>query len=394
MPSTYSTNLKLELMATGEDSGTWGDNTNNNLGTLIEEAIIGTGTVAMADSNQTIAIANGVTSTARKVFITCTGALSAGRNLTVPTISKNYVITNATTGGFAVTVKTAAGTGIAVLAGQSRFLLVDGTNVVEMINSTGPLNVNGALTLTTPLGTASGGTGTSSSTGTGALVLQTSPTLITPVLGVAAATSINKVAITAPATSATLTIIDGTTVTGPPASGTMATLAGTETLTNKTLTAPTINTGALGAASTATTQTAGDNSTKLATTAYVDRLTSSSSAVLAALVAFTDTVTFFPGPKVSQGSTGTWLAIATATMQAGATANFIGKLWDGTNTKATPIGSADSSAFVAMTASGIFTAPPGDIRFDIRNSSDASGAIIANASTLGMDSSITVIRIA
>lgn len=68
----------------------------------------------------------------------------------------------------------------------------------------------------------------------------TAPVLTTPDLGVASATSVNKVALTAPATSATLALVDGTTVTGPAATGTIATLAGTETLTNKTITAAVI----------------------------------------------------------------------------------------------------------------------------------------------------------
>lgn len=71
----------------------------------------------------------------------------------------------------------------------------------------------------------------SDETGSGALVFATSPTLVTPTLGSATATSINKVAITAPATSATLTLIDGTTVTGPAASGTIMTLGNAETVT-------------------------------------------------------------------------------------------------------------------------------------------------------------------
>lgn len=112
-----------------------------------------------------------------------------------------------------------------------------GTGVVTWLQTPSSANLAAAVT---------------GETGTGGLVFATSPTLVTPVLGVATATSINKVAFTAPATSATLTLIDGTTLTGPAASGTAATLAGTETLTNKRISArittivssatPTVNT--------------------------------------------------------------------------------------------------------------------------------------------------------
>ena len=111
-------------------------------------------------------------------------------------------------------------------------------------------------------------------TGSGSVVLATSPTLATPVLGVASATSVNKVAITAPATSATLTIADGKTLT---ASNTL-TFTGTDSssvafgtggtvayLASPTFTGtPTLPTGTI-----ATTQSAADSSTKVATTAFV-----------------------------------------------------------------------------------------------------------------------------
>ena len=108
---------------------------------------------------------------------------------------------------------------------------------------------------------ASGGSGTTTSTGTGSVVLSSSPTLTTPDLGVASATSINKVAFTAPATGSTLTIADGKTLTAnnsltftgtdstsfafPGTSDTVVTLTATQTLTNKTLTSPTLNSATL-----------------------------------------------------------------------------------------------------------------------------------------------------
>jgi hypothetical protein len=118
-------------------------------------------------------------------------------------------------------------------------------------------------------------------TGTGLAVFDTSPTLVTPVLGVATATSIN-----------------GNTI--PVATDTVVLLAATQTLTNKTLTAPTINTGALGAASTASTQTAGDNSTKLATTAYVETAATNTAYVtMKAIAAFPFSFSYTPRRSTS-----------------------------------------------------------------------------------------------
>lgn len=187
MPTTYSTNLKLSLMATGENNNVWGTTTNTNLGTLLEEAIIGAATVAMADANQTISIVDGTTSDGRKVFIKCTGALTASRNLTVPTLNKNYIVENATTGGFGIVVKTAAGTGITVAAGTKRMVYADGTNVVDGVTGFGAVTTDsvttGAVSATTVAGTAITGT------------------------------TFNKVTLTIPATGSTITVADGKTLT-------------------------------------------------------------------------------------------------------------------------------------------------------------------------------------
>lgn len=137
MASTYSPSLRLELMATGDQSGTWGDTTNTNLGTLLEQSITGYLSKAMADANQTLTSLNGATDEARNMIVEATGALTAGRNMVVPTAEKLYLIKNSTTGGFAVTVKTTAGTGVAVPMNGSRWVYCDGTNVVD--GQSGPL---------------------------------------------------------------------------------------------------------------------------------------------------------------------------------------------------------------------------------------------------------------
>lgn len=138
MASTYSPSLRLELMATGDQSGTWGDTTNTNLGTLLEQAIAGFLSVAQGDvANLTLTELNGASDQSRNMIIDLTGAMTAARNVVVPTAEKLYLFKNSTTGGFAVTVKTTAGTGVAIPANGSRWVYCDGTNVVDGMS--GPL---------------------------------------------------------------------------------------------------------------------------------------------------------------------------------------------------------------------------------------------------------------
>ena len=92
MASTYSTNLAIELIGTGDQSGTWGTTTNTNLGTLVEQAVSGYVTQAITDGADTvITIPNGSSGVARNMFIECTGSLSAARNLIVPANKKLYL---------------------------------------------------------------------------------------------------------------------------------------------------------------------------------------------------------------------------------------------------------------------------------------------------------------
>jgi len=249
MASTYS-NLKFELIATGEQSGAWGATTNTNIGTAIEQAIVGMATLETGDFTSnvaTLSLSNtNALQDARALCLNITATLSAAGTINVPAIEKPYIIINNSSGGYAVTVKVSGQTGVSVPNGKRTAVYNNGTDVGNQIDylstlalgtalpvssggtgSTSTTFVNLATNVTGTLPVANGGTGVTSSTGTGSTVLSNTPTLVTPVLGVASATSVNKVAFTAPATSATLTIADGKTLT---ASNSL-TLAGTDSTT-------------------------------------------------------------------------------------------------------------------------------------------------------------------
>jgi hypothetical protein len=156
MPSTYS-NLKIQLMSTGENNTTWGTVTNTNLGTAIEEAITGSADVTFSSANVTLTLADSNASqTARNLRLRCTGTTGGARDLIVPAIEKAYIVRNDCAD--TITVKNATGTGVAVPAGQSIWVFNDGTNVVNVITYLS------SVALGTALPTASGGTGSTATT--------------------------------------------------------------------------------------------------------------------------------------------------------------------------------------------------------------------------------------
>lgn len=181
MPSTYSTNLAIELIGTGDQAGSWGTSTNTNLGTLIEQAISGYVTQAITDGADTvITIPNGTTGVARNMFIECTGALTAARNLIVPANKKLYFIFNNTTGGFAVTVKVSGLTGISVPNGKKMVLVSNGTDIFVAENHLiGTLvgnvtgNINGVVTGTAGSSLIGNVTGTATTLATGRTIALT-----------------------------------------------------------------------------------------------------------------------------------------------------------------------------------------------------------------------------
>ena len=167
MASTYSA-LKIELIATGEQSGTWGTTTNNNLGdAALGEAITGSADVAFSSADVTVTLTDSNASqAARNLRLNLTGTSGGARQLILGSgcqIEKLYLINNGLAD--AVTVKNTSGTGIAVPAGQAVFVFNNGTNVVEAVtyaSSGANSNITSLSGLTTPLSIAQGGIGATS----------------------------------------------------------------------------------------------------------------------------------------------------------------------------------------------------------------------------------------
>jgi len=132
MASTYSSDLKLELMTTGEKSGTWGTITNTNLQQL-EQAASGYIAVDVASSDVALSLANGSVSNGKNLYFKLTGTLTGNRNVTMPDSAERvFIIQDATSRSaslYSLTVKTASGTGVAIPVGSTNLLYSDGTNI-------------------------------------------------------------------------------------------------------------------------------------------------------------------------------------------------------------------------------------------------------------------------
>jgi hypothetical protein len=160
MASTYSA-LKIELIGTGDQSGTWGTTTNTNLGdAALGEAITGSADVAFSSADVTVTLTDtNASQTARNLRLNLTGTTGGARSLILGSncqIEKLYLVNN--TCADAITVKNTSGTGIAVPAGKSMFVYNNGTNVVDATTYLSSLTLGSALPI------ASGGTGSTSTT--------------------------------------------------------------------------------------------------------------------------------------------------------------------------------------------------------------------------------------
>ena len=160
-------------MANGDQSGTWGSTTNTNLGTLLEQAIVGVQPIVMVDADYTLTNFNGASDEARNAVLVVTGTNSAIRNIITPSgQQKTYIVSNGTAGGFAINIKAGAGgIPLAINSGITEQVYTDGTNFYQV----GMTSFNGGTTGLTPstlasgdvtlggtLNAASGGTGLSS----------------------------------------------------------------------------------------------------------------------------------------------------------------------------------------------------------------------------------------
>jgi hypothetical protein len=176
MASTYSTNLKIELIGTGEQAGTWGTTTNSNLGTALEQAIVGKADVTMSSATITLTLTNSnAAQDARAIYLNLTGSPGGAAVLEVPAIEKPYIVKNGS--DQQVTIKVSGQTGVPIPTLKTALVYNNGTDVVTAIDFIPSLVLGAALPV------ASGGTGATTSTGSGAVVLATSPTFVTPVLG-------------------------------------------------------------------------------------------------------------------------------------------------------------------------------------------------------------------
>jgi hypothetical protein len=221
--ATYVNNLRLKEIATGDESGTWGTSTNTNLELITDGFSYGTKQMA-ADANETFTMPDATADATRSLYLKFTSAVSltATREITLGpnTVSKTWIIENATSGSQIITIKQGSGATVNVPNGSKVMIVTDGagagaavlnanpteiggtvtsvggTGTVNGITLTGTVTSSGNLTLggtlsnvnltsqiTGTLPVANGGTGVTTSTGTGATVLSTSPTLVTPALG-------------------------------------------------------------------------------------------------------------------------------------------------------------------------------------------------------------------
>ena len=248
MASTYSPNLRIELIAVGEQSNTWGGTTNSNLGTLIEQAISGVVSVSVTAGDVTLTALNGATDQSRQMVIIATGTPGVARVITAPAVGKVYVVHNNSDASLSFIAS--GGTGVTLIVGAKKYIYCDGTNFYESINA---LTVTSGTINNTTIGATTATTGNFTTVNASGQITSTVTTGTAPFV-VASTTAVANLTASNVSTNANLTgAITSTgnaTILGT-ASFTSANLAGAltdETGTGSAVfaTSPTLVTPALG----------------------------------------------------------------------------------------------------------------------------------------------------
>jgi hypothetical protein len=149
MPSSYSTDLKLELMVTGENANTWGDKTNSNWN-LIQQAVAGYQSLSLTSTTTTLVMSNATISNARNMVLELTGTLTGNTTVQLPSgIEKVYFVKDSTThSGFTLTFKTVGGNGFNLVSGKIYGAYSNGTDMtpIDLSNLGGTMTIDQVLT--------------------------------------------------------------------------------------------------------------------------------------------------------------------------------------------------------------------------------------------------------
>jgi len=144
--ATYTTRLRLEKQATGANSNTWGSRLNSNVFSLVDNAVAGYTTIALTDATVTLSVSDGSADQARSSMLELTGTLTSNVGVVIPSVSKQYMVRNATSGSFTVTIKANGGTGSAVTQGTTGIVYCDGASVRAATGGAASRNIGTSVT--------------------------------------------------------------------------------------------------------------------------------------------------------------------------------------------------------------------------------------------------------
>lgn len=146
MPSTYTTRIRLEKQATGENSNTWGSRLNSNVFSLVDQAVAGYTSIALAADSVTLSVENGSVDQARSAILELHGTLTSSVDVIIPSVTKQYLVRNNTSGAFSVTMKCAGGGGTAVPQGYVAIMYCDGVSVRSAFGTGATRNIGTSVT--------------------------------------------------------------------------------------------------------------------------------------------------------------------------------------------------------------------------------------------------------